>query len=212
MPTIAVPTCLPPTKSGTSSRETSVTTGSQSLTVTSEKDCNDLFLQEVSALPEREPVTSTTTSPTETRMTTMPPPSQRTEASVQRPGRLTCSVGGTSSSDPPPTPSNGPYPSYPGNQVRDKPGDAETFGSESRRSIPSRRPRCRDWATAEEDHDPTRSKIEDRRRRLSWCLQGEKPCSEHHNMKETRISIEISPSKKAGALPMGRRSPIMSKL
>ncbi|KAF4469471.1 hypothetical protein FALBO_3622 [Fusarium albosuccineum] len=73
MPTIAVPTCLPPTKSGTSSRETSVTTGSQSLTVTSEKDCHDLFLQEVSALPEREPVTSTTTSPTETRMTTMPP-------------------------------------------------------------------------------------------------------------------------------------------
>ncbi|KAJ3505311.1 hypothetical protein NM208_g16208 [Fusarium decemcellulare] len=72
MPTIAVPTCLPPTKSGTSSRETSVTTGSQSLTVTSEKDCHDLFLQEVSALPEREPVTSTTTSPTETRMTTMP--------------------------------------------------------------------------------------------------------------------------------------------
>ncbi|KAM5364146.1 hypothetical protein ACJZ2D_011647 [Fusarium nematophilum] len=62
MPNIAVPNQLPSSKSGT---DTAV---SQSLSVKSEKDCNELFLREVSALPEREAPASTA-SPTETQLT-----------------------------------------------------------------------------------------------------------------------------------------------
>ncbi|KAM6528872.1 Hypothetical protein NCS54_00734400 [Fusarium falciforme] len=61
----ALPKSLPPTKPGT-------TSDSKTYTVTSEQECSDLFLREVSALPEREPATSNTTSPTDTQMPIMP--------------------------------------------------------------------------------------------------------------------------------------------
>ncbi|KAH6867190.1 hypothetical protein B0T10DRAFT_468008 [Thelonectria olida] len=44
---------------------------SQSLAVASEKDCHELSLREVSALPEREPLTSTTTTSVKGQMTLM---------------------------------------------------------------------------------------------------------------------------------------------